>query len=69
VIHLETIKSLSTTLHQKYKDLSVTKKCSRAHLGIFHQIKMDSIDEISDHLKKNSKKGFGGGERFSMRGI
>jgi len=45
------------------QELDITKRCPRDNLGIFHQIKIDSIDEISDHLKKNSKK------RLSMNGI
>ena len=48
--------NLQSALCPKCKELGITKRCSRDHLDILHQIKIDSIDEISDHLNKNSKK-------------
>ena len=41
---------------QNAKNQVSQKDVLRDHLDIFHQIKINSIDEISDHLKKNSKK-------------
>ena len=58
-IHQLTVCTLSKVQRTKYH-----KKCSRDHLDIFHQIKINSIDEISDHLNKNSKK-----KRLSMNGV
>ena len=48
--------NLQSALCPKCKELGITKRCSRDHLDIFHQIKINSIDEISDHLNKNSQK-------------
>ena len=48
--------NLQSALCPKCKELGITKRCSQDHLDIFHQIKINSIDEISDHLKENSKK-------------
>ena len=50
------VHNLQSALCPKCKELGITKRCSRDHLDIFHQIKIDSINEISDHLKKNSPK-------------
>ena len=38
------------------KDQGITKRCSQEHLDTFHQVKIDSVDIIYDHLIKNSMK-------------
>ena len=48
--------NLQTALCPKCKEQGIIARSTKDHLDSFHHIKIDSVNNIIEHLTKNSKK-------------